>query len=88
MEKTKITSVRLNSDTLDRLDGLTLEHAYWNRSYLINQVLAVILQCSDDDTLFAILSSRFAFEKGYVIKFEADADMMRQRAQQAKQEKF
>lgn len=88
MGKLKITSIRLDTDTADRIADLTLKHPYWNRSIIINQLLAVILQCSGEDTLFEILSTRNAYEKGYAIHFMQNVDELRKRAQLNMTEKF
>lgn len=55
MENLKLISVRLDADTLKKIDHIASEHSYLNRSRVINSILQCALACSDDDTLWQMI---------------------------------
>lgn len=81
MEKLKLTSVRLDPETLQKIDLMAEKASYRNRSNVIQNILRNVLSCAEDDVLWKIIDTRFAYEKGYTIDFHADGQLCKQRNQ-------
>lgn len=81
MEKLKLTSVRLDPETLQKIDLMAEKANYRNRSNIIQNILRNVLSCAEDDVLWKIIDTRFAYEKGYLVDFHADAQLCQQRNQ-------
>lgn len=88
MENLKLLSVRLDPEALRAIEQLTVHHPYWKRNAIINQLLSTLLRCAGNQTIWTMLSVPFAYDKGYVVKFEQDAEVLRQRSQEAKSEQL
>lgn len=43
MERTKLTSIRLRTDVLEKIEKAVADHRYWKRSDVINNVLNCVL---------------------------------------------
>lgn len=82
MEKLKLTSVRLDPETLQKIDVLAEKQGYRNRSFIIQNILRNVLSCAESEVLWQIIDTRYAYEKGYTIDFHADTQLCRQRNQQ------
>lgn len=79
MDNKVLKSIRLDPDVLQKVDELAAKHSYWTRSSIINNLLSVVLKCSTDGTLWNILSKFYPYEKGFVIKFEKDDEILKER---------
>lgn len=44
MERTKLTSIRLETETVEKIDNLVSKNTYWKRSDYINNILAAVLE--------------------------------------------
>lgn len=55
MEKLKQLSVRIDSDTIRKIDEMANETTYWKRNTIINQILTVMMQYTSKDGLFNIM---------------------------------
>lgn len=64
MEK-KLTSIRLDSDTLKKVEKVTVKHRYWNRSDIINNVLRAVFENFDDDAIYDMIRY-YAWQKNVV----------------------
>ena len=55
MENLKQISVKIDPETLKRVDELALRTKYWRRNAIINRILtAIIDNCSDEDILLLL----------------------------------
>lgn len=81
MDKLKLTSVRLDPETLEKIDVLAEKQGYRNRSFIIQNILRNVLSCAESEVLWKIIDTRFAYEKGYLVDFRADAQLCQQRNQ-------
>lgn len=81
MEKLKLTSVRLDPETLQKIDLMAEKANYRNRSFIIQNILRNVLSCAESEVLWQIIDTRFAYEKGYTVDFHADAQLCQQRNQ-------
>lgn len=88
MENLKLLSVRLDPEALRAIEQLKVHHPYWKRNAIINQLLSTLLRCAGNQTIWTMLSVPFAYDKGYVVKFEQDAEVLRQRSKEAKSEQL
>ena len=79
MEKLKLISVRIEPDTLRKVDELAKRHDYYTRSSILNLLLKAVLTCSTGGTLWRMISEYYPYEKGYVCKFEKDKSVLEER---------
>lgn len=86
MANLELLSVRIDPETKRAIEQLTVHHPYWKRNAIINQLLTTLIRCADNKAIWNMLSVTFAFEKGYVVKFEPDAEVLRQRSKETKSE--
>lgn len=74
MEK-KLTSIRLDSDTLDKIEKLAAVHTYWKRSDIINNVLRAVFENFDDGAIYDMIRV-YAWRKNVVkCDFEITNDL-------------
>lgn len=76
----KLISIRLDAETLAKIDQLAEKQSYRTRSLIINNVLKAVIDCSSTSTLARIIDTTFPYEKGFSISFERNADLCRERA--------
>lgn len=48
----KLTSVRIDPDTLDKLDKFVSKHTYWTRNAVINSVLTTVMNRFGDRDIY------------------------------------
>ena len=73
MENLKLISVRIGSETLQKIDQLASTAKYRNRSQIIQNILKNVIECADDDTIWKIIDLKWAYDKGYIVNFNIDA---------------
>lgn len=61
----KLLSVRLNPDTVDAIEKFTVDHPYWNRNALINNLLTTIFKDFTDKQRYD-MARRVFFAKNEV----------------------
>lgn len=52
MDKLKLISVRIDPETLQKLDGICKVHYYWKRNTIINAILTAVVDGMDDKSLY------------------------------------
>lgn len=52
MAKLQLISVRIDPQTLKKVDELTTKHYYWKRNAIINGLLNAVVDAMDDKTLY------------------------------------
>lgn len=52
MENLKLISVRIDPETLKKVDALKARHYYWKRNTIINGLLTAIVDAMDDKSLY------------------------------------
>ena len=82
MEAKKLISVRINQETLDLIDQFTNHRSYYTRSAVMANLLYAVMKCSDNETLWSMVSTAFPYEKGCTVRFEVDKETMVSRAKQ------
>ena len=55
MEKLKLISVRIDPETLKKVDAIKANHRYWKRNAIINGLLTAVVDAMDDKTLYDML---------------------------------
>lgn len=55
MENLKLISVRIDPETLRKLDVFCKKHYYWKRNTIINGLLTAIVDAMDDGTLYDMI---------------------------------
>ena len=83
MEAKKLISVRLDQETLDLIDKFLKRRSYYTRSAVMANLLYAVMKCAADDTLWAMMTTTFPYEKGCTVRFEVDKNVMVSRAKQA-----
>lgn len=52
MDKLKLISVRIDPETLQKLDEFSKQHYYWKRNTVINGILTAVVDAMDKGTLY------------------------------------
>lgn len=55
MENLKLISVRIDPQTLKKIDALRAKHYYWKRNAIINGLLTAVVDAMDDGTLYDMI---------------------------------
>ena len=76
----KLISIRLDADTLAKIDQLAEKQSYRTRSLIINNVLKTVIDCSSSSSLARIIDTTFPYEKGFSLTFERNAELCREPA--------
>ena len=64
MEKLKQISVRIDPETLAKIDTMTTKHSYWKRNAIINGLLSAVVDAMDDKTIYDMVRySRHCYPK-------------------------
>lgn len=79
MENLKLISVRVEPESLRKIDELAGKYDYYTRSSIINNLLSAILKCADDGTIWRMISEYYLYDKGYVVKCEYDPNVFQDR---------
>lgn len=58
-ENLKLTSVRLDPDTLDKIDKFTKKHLYWKRNTIINRVLMAVMNDFSEKDVYDMVRRSF-----------------------------
>lgn len=74
METLKLISVRLERNTLDAIDKLARQNGIMKRSWIINSLLNICVNCTSPGDLWKMASIYDAKEKGYKLTFRIDPD--------------
>lgn len=76
MEKLKLVSIRLNPETLGKIDAYCKTRGYWNRSRFINHLLEIVLQLADAGQLHTLMEKWGLYADGYSIKVVREKEKM------------
>ena len=79
MENLKLISVRLEPEILKKIDDLAAKSSYRTRSNIIQAILKNVIECADSGTLWRIIDSLFAYDKGYKVEFRIDRETLMNR---------
>lgn len=55
MENLKQISVRIDPETLRKIDDFCKKHYYWKRNTVINSLLGAVVDAMDDGTLYEMV---------------------------------
>lgn len=55
MADTKLMSIRVNNDTLKKIEDFKKNHSYWKTSSIMNGVLDAVFNNFDDKQIYAML---------------------------------
>lgn len=70
MDTTKLTSIRLESKTIEKIDNFVKTRTYWKRSNVINNILAAVLENFTPWEIYQMVQ-RYTWENNKVnAKFE------------------
>ena len=64
MENLKLISVRIDPETLAKIDNFRNFHSYWKRNTIINGILSAVVDAMDDKTIYDMV--RYNRFSGYV----------------------
>lgn len=79
MDNKVLKSIRLDPEVLNKIDEFAKKHEYYTRSSIINNLLSAVLKCSTGGTIWKLISEYSPYEKGYVVKFEQDIEVLKER---------
>lgn len=66
----KLISVRIDPDTLQKIDEMAEDHIYWKRNTIINSILTSVMQCFDKRALFDLVKYHPNYNKAEVAEFK------------------
>lgn len=74
-ENLKLVSLRIESDTVEKLDELAKEHIYWKRSDIVRNILTAVLSEFDKRAIYDMI--RYYYNRKNVIdaKFEITKEL-------------
>ncbi len=78
MENLKLISVRVDPALLAEIDKIANGSRGTTRSYVINKLLDVVINCASAGTVLKMLSSYEPHRSGYTVRFEVDRDRLAQ----------
>lgn len=55
MNETKLTSIRIPVDVLQKIDRIVKDHRYWKRSEVINTLLLAVMSNFNDGQIYDML---------------------------------
>lgn len=55
MERTKLTSIRLETGISNKIDQIAAKHTYWKRSAVINNLLQAVLNNFNDGQIYDMM---------------------------------
>lgn len=67
MSRTKLISLRIDEQTLVKIDEIAKIYGYTNRSWVINHLLKALLQCTPGGQVWKLIHSYDPFSDGYTI---------------------
>ena len=67
MSRTKLISLRIDEQTLVKIDELAKDYGYINRSWMINHLLKAVLQCTVAGQVWKLIHSYDPFSDGITI---------------------
>ena len=67
MSRTKLISLRIDEQTLAKIDEIAKIRGYTNRSWVINHLLKAVLQCTAGGQVWKLIHSYDPFSDGYTI---------------------
>ena len=85
MEKLKLVSMRIERQTLEKIEKLTKIH-YCKKTSIMSKLLTRMFECADTETIVKMLAENWAYEKGYKITFEVDKRLITERTKQSLKE--
>lgn len=81
MENLKLISVRLEPETLKKIDELAAKQSYRTRSNIIQAILKNVIECADSGALWRIIDTLYAYDKGYKVEFKVDRETLKNRSE-------
>lgn len=86
MEKLKLVSMRIERQTLEKIEKLAKNRDYCKKTSIMSKLLTRIFECADTETIFKMLAENWAYEKGYKVTFEVDKRLITERTKQSLKE--
>lgn len=75
----KLISIRVDENVLAKIDEMAKTQNYLTRSFIINRVLEAAITCSTPGSLSKIVNTFCPYDKGYVLKFDYDKEVAKDR---------
>lgn len=69
-ENLQLISVRIDPDTLAKINEMAKRHYYWKRNTIINSILTTVMQCFDDKALFEMVKYYPKYDKAEIAEFK------------------
>ena len=78
-ENLKLTSVRLDPDTLDRIDKFAKKHIYWKRNTIINRVLMAVMNDFSEKDVYDMVRRSFFRNESVTAHYEINRAIVDQK---------
>ena len=85
MEKLKLVSMRIERQTLEKIEKLAKKQNS-KKTSIMSKLLTRMFECADTETIVKMLAENWAYEKGYKITFEVDKKLITERTKQSLKE--
>lgn len=69
-ENLKLLSVRLNPDTVEAIEKFTVDHPYWTRNSVINNLLSTIFKDFTDKQIYDMARRHFFPKNEIKVEYE------------------
>lgn len=66
----QLISVRIDPETLLRIDRMAAIHYYWRRNTIINSILTSVMQCFDEKALYDLVKYHPNYDKVETAEFK------------------
>lgn len=70
MEKLKLISVRIDPDTLAKIEAMVRKHYYWKRNTIINGILQAVIHGFDERNIIDMVQYHPNFNEIEVAQFK------------------
>lgn len=66
----KLISVRIDPDTLQKIDELSKHHYYWKRNTIINAMLTSVINAFSESDIYNLIKYHSKYDKVEVAEFK------------------
>lgn len=69
MGQTKLTTVRFDRETIDRIDAFARQTRRATRSGIIKKLMKVVMSCASNPTILEMMNTYDPYSAGYTVIF-------------------
>ena len=69
-ENLKLLSVRIDPETIEKIDAFTKKHCYWKRNTVINRILTVVMNDFNDGQVYDMVRKNLAVKQDVIREYK------------------